>query len=82
MVKPQFELGRARVGRGVVRDAAARREAILMVAQAAREIGLSIQGFASSGLPGSKGNRETFVRCGGAGEGIVDLEAAILAVEP
>ncbi len=37
MVKPQFELGRERVGRGVVRDAADRREAILAVAEAARE---------------------------------------------
>ena len=35
MVKPQFELGRERVGRGVVRDAADRREAILAVARAA-----------------------------------------------
>src|SRR3954451_10773297 len=32
MVKPQFELGKERVGRGVVRDAADRREAIMLVA--------------------------------------------------
>ena len=81
MVKPQFELGRARVGRGVVRDDGDRREAILAVALAARELGLSIRGFASSGLPGPKGNRETFVRCGGEGPGIDDLDAAILAAE-
>ena len=80
MVKPQFELGRERVGRGVVRDAGDRREAILTVARAASEIGLPVRGFASSGLPGPKGNRETFVWCGG-GEPVVDLEAAILAVE-
>jgi 23S rRNA (cytidine1920-2'-O)/16S rRNA (cytidine1409-2'-O)-methyltransferase len=80
MVKPQFELGRERVGRGVVRDAGDRREAILAVARAASEIGLPVRGFASSGLPGPKGNRETFVWCGG-GEPIADLEAAILAVE-
>ena len=67
MVKPQFELGRERVGRGVVRDAGDRREAILAVALAARELGLPIRGFASSGLPGPKGNRETFVWCGGGG---------------
>jgi 23S rRNA (cytidine1920-2'-O)/16S rRNA (cytidine1409-2'-O)-methyltransferase len=82
MVKPQFELGRARVGRGVVRDAGDRREAILVVAQAAREIGLAVTGFASSGLPGPKGNRETFVRCGGDSASIQDLEQAILKVEP
>ena len=82
MVKPQFELGRERVGRGVVRDLADRREAILGVALAARELGLPIRGFASSGLPGPKGNRETFVWCGGGGEEVGDLEAAIAEAEP
>jgi len=77
MVKPQFELGRERVGRGVVRDAADRHEAILMVAFAARELGLPVRGFASSGLPGPKGNRETFVHCGGEGASIDDLKAAV-----
>jgi 23S rRNA (cytidine1920-2'-O)/16S rRNA (cytidine1409-2'-O)-methyltransferase len=81
MVKPQFELGRERVGRGVVRDAADRREAILLVARAAGELGLPVRGFASSGLPGPTGTRETFVWCGGEGPGVPDLEAAILAVE-
>jgi 23S rRNA (cytidine1920-2'-O)/16S rRNA (cytidine1409-2'-O)-methyltransferase len=81
MVKPQFELGRERVGRGVVRDAADRREAILGVAGAARELGLPVRGFASSGLPGPKGNRETFVWCGGEGPEVEDVEAAVLAVE-
>lgn len=81
MVKPQFELGRERVGRGVVRDAADRREAILKVAAAARELGLPVRGFASSGLPGPKGNRETFVWCGGSGPEAEDLDAAVAAVE-
>ncbi len=81
MVKPQFELGRERVGRGVVRDAADRREAIVKVARAAQELGLPVHGFASSGLPGPKGNRETFVWCGGAGSAVEDLEAAVAAAE-
>lgn len=81
MVKPQFELGKERVGRGVVRSAADRREAILNVAAAARELGLPIRGFASSGLPGPKGNRETFVWCGGNGPEVEDLDAAVAAVE-
>lgn len=81
MVKPQFELGRERVGRGVVRKAADRREAVLKVAAAARDLGLPVRGFASSGLPGPKGNRETFVWCGGAGLEVEDLEAAVVAVE-
>jgi 23S rRNA (cytidine1920-2'-O)/16S rRNA (cytidine1409-2'-O)-methyltransferase len=80
MVKPQFELGRERVGRGVVRDAGDRREAILGVVAAARDLGLAVRGFASSGLPGPKGNRETFVWCGGSGPEVEDVEAAVLAV--
>ena len=77
MVKPQFELGKERVGRGVVRDPADRREAILEVAAAARELGLPVRGIASSGLPGPKGNRETFVWCGGGGAEVEDLDAAV-----
>src|SRR5690349_13283477 len=52
LVKPQFEVGRERVGKGgVVRDPAARRGALLDVARAATELGVSVAGFASSGLP-------------------------------
>lgn len=82
MVKPQFELGRERVHKGVVRDAADRHEAILAVAGAAAELGLPVRGIASSGLPGPKGNRETFVRCGGEGEPLADVEAALREVDP
>jgi 23S rRNA (cytidine1920-2'-O)/16S rRNA (cytidine1409-2'-O)-methyltransferase len=81
MVKPQFELGRERVRKGVVRDAGDRREAILGVALAARELGLAVRGFASSGLPGPKGNRETFVWCGHGGEEVADLGIAVAGVE-
>jgi 23S rRNA (cytidine1920-2'-O)/16S rRNA (cytidine1409-2'-O)-methyltransferase len=77
MVKPQFELGRDRVGRGVVRDAGDRREAILGVAEAARDLGQRVRGFASSGLPGPKGNRETFVWLGGEGKEVDDLASAV-----
>ena len=80
MVKPQFELGRSRVGRGVVRDAGDRREAIGIVAEAAVDLGLTLRGFASSGLPGPKGNRETFLWCGGEGAPVADVDAAIAAV--
>jgi 23S rRNA (cytidine1920-2'-O)/16S rRNA (cytidine1409-2'-O)-methyltransferase len=82
MVKPQFELGRARVRKGVVRDAADRHEAVLAVASAAAELGLPVRGFASSGLPGPKGNRETFAWCGGEGEPLADPEAAVREVDP
>ena len=81
MVKPQFELGRERVGRGVVRDDGDRREAILTVAATAGELGLPVRGFAPSGLPGPKGNRETFVWAGGDGEPVADLEVALVEAE-
>jgi 23S rRNA (cytidine1920-2'-O)/16S rRNA (cytidine1409-2'-O)-methyltransferase len=82
LVKPQFELGKERVGKGgVVRDAADRREAIREVAEAARENGLAIRGLASSGLPGPKGNRETFVWASRDGKSI-DLDTALAKVEP
>jgi 23S rRNA (cytidine1920-2'-O)/16S rRNA (cytidine1409-2'-O)-methyltransferase len=62
LVKPQFELERGRVGKGgVVRDAEARREALVAVGEAALSLGAAVVGFHSSGLPGPKGNRETFV---------------------
>jgi 23S rRNA (cytidine1920-2'-O)/16S rRNA (cytidine1409-2'-O)-methyltransferase len=81
MVKPQFELGRERVGRGVVRDPADRREAVLGVATAALGLDLAVRGFAPSGLPGPKGNLETFIWAGGEGEGLEDLEAALAETE-
>jgi 23S rRNA (cytidine1920-2'-O)/16S rRNA (cytidine1409-2'-O)-methyltransferase len=82
LVKPQFELGRGRVHGGVVRSADERREALVSVAEAAGAIGLAVNGFASSGLPGPKGNRETFIWCSTAGDGIADPEAAAREVEP
>jgi 23S rRNA (cytidine1920-2'-O)/16S rRNA (cytidine1409-2'-O)-methyltransferase len=82
LVKPQFELGRGRVKGGVVRSAEDRREALVSVAEAAQGLGLAVKGFASSGLPGPKGNRETFVWCGAEGRGAEDVEAAARKVEP
>lgn len=62
MVKPQFEVGRGRVGAGgVVRDAALRTEAVLGVVAAAAELGLGTAGVAASPLPGPSGNVEIFV---------------------
>ncbi len=62
LVKPQFEVGRGRVGSGgVVRDPAERRAALVDVGRAALALGAALVGYYSSGLPGPKGNRETFV---------------------
>ncbi len=84
MVKPQFEVGRERVGKGgVVRDPADRRAALVSVADAARELGAAVLGFAPSGLPGPKGNLETFAWLaeGGRPGEVGDLAAAVAAVE-
>lgn len=62
MVKPQFEVGRERVGSGgVVRDPQAREDAVQGVIAVLERLGGRIEGVADSGLPGPKGNRETFV---------------------
>jgi 23S rRNA (cytidine1920-2'-O)/16S rRNA (cytidine1409-2'-O)-methyltransferase len=86
MIKPQFEVGRERVGKGgVVRSGDDRRDALVAVAVWARDaLGASVMGFASSGLPGPAGNQETFVwlaepdRAGA----VADIDAAARKVEP
>ena len=86
MVKPQFEVGRERVGKGgVVRSADDRRAALIAVGEFARsELGLSVLGYATSGLPGPAGNRETFVWLAEPGRAgaVEDLEAAAREAEP
>ena len=85
MVKPQFEVGRERIGKGgVVRDPALRRSALVSVVSWAQSFGASFHGFASSGLPGPKGNLETFAWLAEAErpQAIEDVEAAALEAEP
>lgn len=62
MVKPQFEVGRDRLGSGgVVRDPALRAQAVLGVVAAAAELGLCLVDAVASPLPGPSGNVEYFV---------------------
>jgi 23S rRNA (cytidine1920-2'-O)/16S rRNA (cytidine1409-2'-O)-methyltransferase len=62
MVKPQFEVGREKVGKGgVVRDDADRNEAVQRVVEAAAALGYREVARADSRLAGPKGNREVFV---------------------
>jgi 23S rRNA (cytidine1920-2'-O)/16S rRNA (cytidine1409-2'-O)-methyltransferase len=62
MVKPQFEVGRDRIGKGgVVRDPELRREVVHDVAAVARSEGAAVMGSAPSALEGPSGNRETFL---------------------
>ncbi len=62
MVKPQFEVGRERVGSGgVVRDPALRAQSVLRVAEAAASLGWGTAGVVASPLPGPSGNVEYFL---------------------
>ncbi|HEY1575419.1 MAG TPA: TlyA family RNA methyltransferase [Pseudonocardiaceae bacterium] len=62
MVKPQFEVGKQRVGSGgVVRDPLVRADAVLGVIGSAAELGLCPKGVVASPLPGPSGNVEFFV---------------------
>ena len=63
LVKPQFEVGRQRLGSGgVVRDPSLRRSAVDGVVALASELGLREVWRGESRLPGSAGNVEFFVR--------------------
>jgi len=88
LVKPQFEVGRERVGKGgVVRRAEDRRAALVDVGLAALTLGSSVLGYRFSGLPGPKGNLETFVWLAEPGRergaaGAEDVERMAREVEP
>ena len=81
MVKPQFEVGRERLGSGgVVRDRRARADAVRAVAAAAAELGLGCRGVVASPLPGPSGNVEYFLWLR-AGEPPLDDDRLERAVE-
>jgi 23S rRNA (cytidine1920-2'-O)/16S rRNA (cytidine1409-2'-O)-methyltransferase len=89
LVKPQFEVGRelASKGRGVVRDADVRRATLVAVGEAAMALGASVRGYFGSGLPGPKGNRESFIWLsdparGGGAQGPAELREMAREVEP
>ncbi len=83
MVKPQFEIGRERLGAtGVVRSPELRAEAVLTVAGSATALGLAVRAVVESPLPGPSGNVEYFLwlRRGGT-SGTDGLDAAGLRRE-
>jgi 23S rRNA (cytidine1920-2'-O)/16S rRNA (cytidine1409-2'-O)-methyltransferase len=85
MVKPQFEVGKERVGKGgVVRDAALRAAAVRDVAAAAADRGWGARGVCTSPLPGPSGNVEYFLwlRRGAATLDAADIEAEVTAERP
>lgn len=80
MVKPQFEVGKDRVGKGgVVRDPGLRAEAVLDVAHAAEARGWGVRAVTTSPLPGPSGNVEFFLWLK-RGESQIDDEAITEAV--
>jgi len=62
LIKPQFEVGKAEVGKGgIVRDPLAHEKAIEGVRQVAAELGLSVAGLCDSPILGADGNREFLI---------------------
>jgi 23S rRNA (cytidine1920-2'-O)/16S rRNA (cytidine1409-2'-O)-methyltransferase len=62
MVKPQFEVGRERLGAGgVVREPSLRSEAVRTIAERAAKLGWGTAGVTASPLPGPAGNVEYFL---------------------
>ena len=73
LVKPQFEAGRARLGkRGVVRDPEVHRAVLREIRDAMPELGLVPTALTASPLVGPAGNREFLLRLGRRGEAIPD----------
>lgn len=77
MVKPQFEVGRERVGAGgVVRDNELRAGAVRAVADTAAELGLGTRGVVASPLPGPAGNVEYFLWLAAGAPPLAEAELA------
>jgi 23S rRNA (cytidine1920-2'-O)/16S rRNA (cytidine1409-2'-O)-methyltransferase len=68
-VKPQFEVGRAQVGRGgIVKDGALHLQALAEVAAFAQGAGYAVRGACASPVAGATGNREFFLHLVPGGE--------------
>jgi 23S rRNA (cytidine1920-2'-O)/16S rRNA (cytidine1409-2'-O)-methyltransferase len=83
LVKPQFEVGRFRVGRGgVVSDPALHRQALRDVAWAAQhEMGYGLTGACASPITGAEGNREFFLHLTREGAPLPDARFAAMLTE-
>ncbi|MFP7707870.1 TlyA family RNA methyltransferase [Trueperella sp. LYQ141] len=80
MVKPQFEIGKERLGAGgVVRNVCHHVETVYRVARSAQEAGLTICAVAASPLPGPKGNVEYFLHMKAGGDADRDIGDNLLA---
>jgi 23S rRNA (cytidine1920-2'-O)/16S rRNA (cytidine1409-2'-O)-methyltransferase len=80
LVKPQFEAGRDRVGRGgVVRDAAVHAAVLTEVSAALEHLGLHVVDACESPLLGPEGNREFFVRANRSGPALAPESIVVVA---
>jgi 23S rRNA (cytidine1920-2'-O)/16S rRNA (cytidine1409-2'-O)-methyltransferase len=83
MVKPQFEVGRQRLGSGgVVRDPELRAAAVIDVARAAADLGWGAAGVVRSSLPGPSGNVEFFLWLRRHGPAMSEAEIAASVTAP
>lgn len=82
MLKPQFEVGRARLPKsGVVTDPQAWRDALVSVTECAASVGLALQALHPSPLPGQDGNVEFFLLCEKLPAGARDQEGECGMIE-
>ncbi len=71
LVKPQFEIGKGKVGKGgIVRDADDQKSILKEVALFCKENGLAVMGLAESPIKGAEGNREFFLHLSNSGRGL------------
>lgn len=85
LLKPQFEVGRGRVGKGgVVRDHTLHREVLLETIGFASSAGLAVLGWTESPLRGAEGNREFFLHLkrGGTGDRREKIEEEVESWNP
>jgi 23S rRNA (cytidine1920-2'-O)/16S rRNA (cytidine1409-2'-O)-methyltransferase len=76
LVKPQFEAGKGRTDKGVVRDPAIHREVLERVTAAAAALGLGTRAVIASPILGPEGNREFLIHLA-AGPGCAELRERI-----
>jgi 23S rRNA (cytidine1920-2'-O)/16S rRNA (cytidine1409-2'-O)-methyltransferase len=81
LVKPQFEVGKARIGKnGVVRDPVAKVDAIAGAIVAAQDLGWRVRGLTGSPITGPAGNTEFLLWLSEAGDGLELDSVAIRAI--
>jgi 23S rRNA (cytidine1920-2'-O)/16S rRNA (cytidine1409-2'-O)-methyltransferase len=83
LVKPQFEAGRARVGKGgIVRDPEVHRAVLHEVRDGLRDAGLHVVDVMASPLRGADGNVEFLVRCDARGPALDDATLDLAVMGP